>query len=191
MISKQDFTKAMEECVQRWPNLKGQAPVYYSHLSFINLEAFHSICNRVVEDFRSMPLPKDFKEAYAEWKKENWKKDPDITDREEFKIFFNVNCKECGKKNTMCIQEPVGDSNRCRQCYTGLTSQEIKDRYTQLISLISGKFKFKQKISKDLKDRIGGERMLDVDPKIEYERRKTLHEQAELLRHQSEEEIPF
>lgn len=190
MIGKEDFSKAMSEAVERWPSLKGQLNVYYSHLKFIEYGAFEKICHRFVDEFRSMPLPVDFKEAFAEWKKENWKQDSGVTDREEFKVVFNMNCKECGKKNTMCVQEPPGASNRCRQCYTGLTNEEIKERFRNLMEIATGKLKLIEPRRRVFATSLQGEKVLDVDPKWEYERRQLLKQQADLIRTQKED-LPF
>lgn len=136
MIGKQDFSQAINECIQRWPTLKSQVEVYYSHLNFMSLEAFEEMCHRFVEDFRSMPLPKDFKEAYAEWRKENFKKDPDFINENQYQVLEKVNCRACGKKNTMCIEEPLGTPYKCRQCYTGLTAMQVKAKFHQLSEMI-------------------------------------------------------
>jgi hypothetical protein len=136
MIGKQDFSRAINECVQRWPSLKGQLDVYYSHLSFMALEAFEKLCHRFVEDFRSMPLPKDFKEAYAEWKKENFTKDPSSIEENKYQVFSRVNCRFCGKKSTLCIEEPLGEKLKCRQCYTGLTDAQIKENFDTIYKMM-------------------------------------------------------
>lgn len=135
-IGKEDFSEAIEECVVRWPSLKNQLDVYYSHLKHLNTEAFYEICHRFVEEFRSQsqPIPKDFLEAYGEWKKENWKRDPDQLNGENFKIRFGRNCNECGKRNTVCIK--IESDYICLQCYTGLTLQQIQGRYADLARMI-------------------------------------------------------
>jgi len=136
MIGKQDFSKAINECVQRWPSLKGQLDVYYSHLSFMALEAFEKLCHRFVEDFRSVPLPKDFKEAYAEWKKENFTKDTGSIGENKYQIHFGVNCRSCSKKGIVCIEEPLGEKYKCRQCYTGLTDGQIKENFNTIYQMM-------------------------------------------------------
>lgn len=144
MIGQDDFGRAIKECVIRWPTLEKQLDVYYSHLSFINYEAFSDICQRFVEDFRSMPLPKDFKEAYGDWKKENWERDPELSDRPGYKIQMGANCRKCGKKNIMCIEEPLGSEYECRPCYTGLTNRELISKFSELIEMLGGKFKYSE-----------------------------------------------
>lgn len=136
MIGKQDFSRAINECVQRWPTLKGQLDVYYSHLNFMALEAFEKLCHRFVEDFRSMPLPKDFKEAYSEWRKENFTKDPDLIEENKYQIHFGANCRHCSKKSTICIEQPLGEKFKCRQCYTGLTDAQIKENFKAIFDMM-------------------------------------------------------
>jgi hypothetical protein len=114
MIGKEDFSQALDECIQRWPTLKGQIAVYYSHLNWMPSDAFRELCSRFVENLRSAPLPKDFKEEYGVWKKDNWEKDPD-TEKLGFLFSAGVNCRSCDHKGALCIQEPVGSEWRCRQ----------------------------------------------------------------------------
>ena len=189
MIGKEDFLKAMSEAVERWPSLKGQLNVYYSHLNFMEYNAFERICHRFVEEYKSMPLPINFKEAFAEWKKEKWQDDPVVTNREEFKVVFNINCKQCGKKNTMCIQEPTGASPICKQCYTGLNNEQTKDRFQKLTEIASGKLKLSEPTRRKYTQYLQGDRILDVDPNVEFERIRVLHEQAALLRSQNKNEV--
>lgn len=141
MIGKKDFSTAIEECVARWPALKNQLEVYYSHLNFIDFEAFEQICSRFVEDFRSMPLPKDFKDAYIEWRKDNLRHDPEDSapGEDKYQIHFKANCQTCTSRNIPCIEEPLGSKYRCRQCYTGLTSKEIQAKYAQIIKTMEQK----------------------------------------------------
>uniref|UniRef100_A0A6M3Y5F4 Uncharacterized protein n=1 Tax=viral metagenome TaxID=1070528 RepID=A0A6M3Y5F4_9ZZZZ len=180
MIGKEDFSKAIEECILRWPSLKGQLTVYYTHLNFMNYEAFEELCHRFVEDFRSMPLPKDFKEAYSEWKKESWEKGSDPIDRPDYIIHFAVNCVKCGKKNTMCIEEPLGESFECRECYTGLTFSEIMARFKKLAETAYPKIEYKKRSGRY--DRaLEGERVLNVDPIAEMNRVAELKKQARKL----------
>ena len=135
-IGKEDFSEAINECVLRWPPLAKQVGIYYSHLNFIRLDAFENICHRFVEDFRSMPLPKDFKEAYSEWRKKNYTKEPRTKSMEDFIIEYERNCGSCEKRNVMCIQEPIGAGWECRQCYTGLTGEQIIERYGDLVKVM-------------------------------------------------------
>jgi len=149
MIGKDVFSETISECVLRWPQLGKQMDVYYSRLSFMPYEAFYDICNRFVDTYKFVPLPKDFKEAYFEWKSDNFTKDPDAIERDEFKIFHNVHCRTCGDRDVTCIQYPVGSDNMCMQCYTGLTGEHITQRFKDLIRMIKDKH-FKPDWVKDL-----------------------------------------
>ena len=138
-IGKSDFSTAINECVQRWPALKNQVEVYYSHLKFVRLDAFEEICHRFVEDFRGMPLPKDFKWAYSEWQKDNYLKVDGAKAADKSIILPGKVCKTCGKGNTVCIQEPIGSDWECRECYTGLTTKQIAGRYRDLVKMMDKK----------------------------------------------------
>ena len=131
-IGKEDFSEAINECVLRWPPLTKQVDVYYSHLKFIREDAFKEMCHRFVEDFRSMPLVRDFKEAYSEWRTKNYTKEPRTKSMDNFVIQPGANCQSCDKKHTVCIQEPIGSDWECRECYTGLTTKEIIGRLRDL-----------------------------------------------------------
>lgn len=136
MIGQDDFAKAIKECATRWPALEKQLDVYYKHLNFLDYQAFSMICHRFVEDFRSMPLPKDFKEAYAEWKRERPIERDSISGK-SFDVKYGVNCRYCDRKNVMCISEPIGSDWQCRQCYTGLTSAQIIEKWENLIAIMN------------------------------------------------------
>lgn len=141
MIGKEDFLKMMDDFVKRWPTIQRQLDVYYSHLRFMDSSAFQEICNRFIEDFRAMPLVKDFKEAYSEWKKEKpIERDP--IGKPKFEIRFYTNCRLCEKKNTVCISEPMGSDWQCRQCYTGYTDKQIKDKLNNIYKNLSMKVPF-------------------------------------------------
>ena len=51
-------------------------------------------------------------------------------------------CQECGAVKH-CIEDPIGCGEwQCRPCYTGLSDQEIADRFAKLGKSLRGKFKF-------------------------------------------------
>jgi len=43
----------------------------------------------------------------------------------------SARCQECGRV-LLCISEPTGNPYKCRECYTGLTNQEIAGRFRKL-----------------------------------------------------------
>jgi hypothetical protein len=54
-------------------------------------------------------------------------------ENEDYKIQEHMMCNECHKANVSCIKEPkLTGIWRCRQCYTGLTSDEIEQRFKDL-----------------------------------------------------------
>ena len=57
---------------------------------------------------------------------------------EDFIIRSDVRCQTCGHIGEG-IQEPKGTSFQCRECYTGLTPQEIKSRFTDLFRMMGDK----------------------------------------------------
>ena len=96
MIGREDFSTAMDDCVTRWPSLKGQLEVYYKSLNSLTLRAFSDICEKFVEGSRSMPLPRDFKEEYEIWRQGNRIAD---VDGATYRIRTGVTCKTCMKEN--------------------------------------------------------------------------------------------
>lgn len=136
MIGKQDFSTAIEECVKRWPNLERQLDVYYSHLNWMDFDAFDTICRRFVENFRSMPLIKDFKEGHAGWKEAKDKAQPQAEYESPYQVHYRVHCRQCGTFDKTCIEEPLGSDYRCRECYSGLPTDKIRKRFKVLTSII-------------------------------------------------------
>mgnify|MGYP001216047415 CR=1 FL=1 len=62
------------------------------------------------------------------------------TQNENYRIEEHMMCNECQKPDTMCIKEPVKTGNwRCRQCYTGLTSAQISQRFRDLGRMMGDK----------------------------------------------------
>lgn len=60
-------------------------------------------------------------------------------------------CGEC-KTIGLCIQEPKGDGPwLCRECYTGMSLKEIKERYRELSGIIGSKVKDPEPISEQEK----------------------------------------
>jgi hypothetical protein len=62
-----------------------------------------------------------------------------MIDESNFQIRFKVNCRECGKKNAMCIEEPLGSPFLCRQCYSGLDGKGIAQKFRELAEIIGSK----------------------------------------------------
>lgn len=47
-------------------------------------------------------------------------------------------CNKCKKQNTICIKEPAdADQWLCRGCYTGLSPEQMKRRYGELIGIMT------------------------------------------------------
>ena len=58
-------------------------------------------------------------------------------EEDNFKILEAYQCQECGTVGR-CIKEPSDTGPiLCRECYTGLTSQEMREMYRKIISGMS------------------------------------------------------
>lgn len=81
-----------------------------------------------MEELKWLPRPNDIKKNIL----------PE-TPPQEFLILNGVRCKECGKIAT-CIREPAeSDGLECRQCYTGLTTDQIAERFKDLGRIMADK----------------------------------------------------
>ena len=53
-------------------------------------------------------------------------------DEQDYRIEGRMKCQQCGKIG-MCIKEPIKTGSwRCRECYSGLTTKEIVNRFKDL-----------------------------------------------------------
>jgi len=118
----------------------------------------------------------------------------------DFQIQDHMMCNSCGKPDITCIKEPAMTGIwKCRKCYTELTDQEIKSRFDRIYAIINSK-----DLNKATKPSLKakqypswcGDKILDVDQKVEDERRLELIKQAAFLKKQemtdiSDDDIPF
>lgn len=56
-------------------------------------------------------------------------------DNQDYRI-TSAKCSKCGRYG-MAITEPIGSPYLCRECYTGLTNQEIAARYKALSEMVT------------------------------------------------------
>jgi ribosomal protein L37AE/L43A len=60
-------------------------------------------------------------------------------EKKNFTIQQNMMCNQCHKKNVMCIKEPADTGIwQCRECYTGLTADQIKGKFEGLAEIMEG-----------------------------------------------------
>lgn len=60
------------------------------------------------------------------------------TGEKDFALAENIRCQQCGMI-ARCIKEPLSDAGcvwRCRKCHTGLTGEEIKAKYAEIVGKI-------------------------------------------------------
>jgi hypothetical protein len=63
-----------------------------------------------------------------------------MEDNQDFLLEEHRMCMECNKKDLMCIKEPRNTGSwRCRRCYTGLTNEQIEEKFKELGRIIDGK----------------------------------------------------
>ena len=57
----------------------------------------------------------------------------------DYKFEYHIMCQECHKPDMMCIKEPLDTGVwRCRQCYTGLTNEQIVEKFEELWRIADG-----------------------------------------------------
>jgi len=56
-----------------------------------------------------------------------------------FDIGYNMRCGKCGNPDTTCIYELPEDLWQCRECYSGISSEEYQQRMHNIIEIIEEK----------------------------------------------------
>lgn len=63
--------------------------------------------------------------------------EPSIKPDNDFRIEGRRQCQECGNIG-LCVQEPRGTGEwLCKRCYTGLTDQEITEKFKSLVGILT------------------------------------------------------
>lgn len=70
---KQAFINLMNGLNEIWPgiNNKSRLRKYFKHIEMLPEEAWDEIADSLMDNFRTIPLPKDFHEAAVSWKRAN------------------------------------------------------------------------------------------------------------------------
>ena len=90
---------------------------------------------QAMEKYKYFPKPSELVSFIAKKQEDTQYEANFAPDNSPVKIWPNVRCRMCGKIG-MCIQED--DTWQCRQCYTGLTNEEIADRWEQATEKLRG-----------------------------------------------------
>lgn len=64
----------------------------------------------------------------------------DALNEANYRIESHRMCQKCHKRDVMCIKEPRDTGTwQCRECYTGLTAEQIRVRFDDLGKMMSDK----------------------------------------------------
>ena len=73
--NKQDFVEMINYLAGMWPSINNamRTKRIYESLKFLPKEAFFDIADMMIDNYRQMPTPEDFRQAAKEWKKNHLK----------------------------------------------------------------------------------------------------------------------
>lgn len=125
---------------------------------------------------KKMPVPADIKERIAT----KPQAEPDHVIENYHK------CGVCGHYGMAIQEEPYPDMWRCRQCYTGLSTMELKAKFRTIFEVM-GEKKLTHPIKGTVKERT--EELPELSQEVIQARQMELLRQAEQMR--TEDEIPF
>ena len=80
---------------------------------------------RALEECQKMPTPMDVISRITS---------DDQTNNGAFTM-TSTKCSKCHRV-LLCISEPSGSPYLCRECYTGLTNQQISDKFNQIADML-------------------------------------------------------
>ena len=102
------------------PNDPDFIDIYYKALKTYTEDQVISACDECLVELKFFPKPMEIRKRLPA---------PESQKPEKFHM-YEGRCA-CGHVG-MVIQEPTGTSPRCRECYTGLSSQQVKKRFRDL-----------------------------------------------------------
>lgn len=82
--------------------------------------------HRAMEECQRMPTPLDVISRISPG---------DQKENEKF-VITSARCSRCSRF-ALCISEPTGSPYLCRECYTGLTNDQIAERFRKLGEMIA------------------------------------------------------
>lgn len=101
---------------------------YHGAFKNVSDDKFTRASHRCFDDCKFFPKIAEIKERISH---------DDTSEMRNFYIAENIRCSDCNKVAS-CIKEPKESQFwQCRECYTGLTSAEIKKRFNDLIMIVS------------------------------------------------------
>ena len=110
----------------RGSTLEEKVDVYYDALKKYKAEDIIRGGQRCLDTSNKFPIPSEIVE----------KMDLNEFTREDYRISYKMRCRKCGHFG-LGIEEPINSDNwKCRKCYTGLTSDQIKGRFQDIYRMI-------------------------------------------------------
>lgn len=98
---KQAFLELMNNLNQIWPgiNNKSRLRKYFQYLEKLPEKSWDDISDSLMDNFRTMPLPKDFQEAALVWKKAN-----NYFSNSDQEISIAFDCSKCMDSGVLFIK---------------------------------------------------------------------------------------